>query len=89
MLDKARRTGKLLKAQSAIKKELEKIYVSGEKREFKVTIRGDKHVERVVINGEENKILKDLINDVTKKAEKKAEKKTRGYLGSLGIPGLE
>jgi len=89
MLDKARDAGRVIKTQSEIKKELASFFVSGEKREYEVVIRGDKRIEKLLIDGEEATVLKDLINSLMKKVEKKAEKKTRGMMRGLGIPGID
>ena len=89
MLGKAKDAGKMIKAQSEIKKELASIFASGERREYEVVVRGDKKIEKLLINGEEAKVLRDLINSVMKKVEKKAEKKTRGMMRGLGIPGID
>ena len=88
MLDKLKDLNKLRKAQSEIKKQLEQIYVSSEKNDMSVLIRGDKKIERLVVDGEENKELKDFLNVALKEVDKKVEKQMRGQLGDLGIPGL-
>ncbi|HLB51700.1 hypothetical protein A3F07_00710 [candidate division WWE3 bacterium RIFCSPHIGHO2_12_FULL_38_15] len=88
MLDKLKDLNKLRKAQSEIKKQLEQIYISSEKNDMSVLIRGDKKIERLVVDGEENKELKDFLNVALKEVDKKVEKQMRGQLGDLGIPGL-
>jgi DNA-binding protein YbaB len=88
MLDKLKNLNNIRKTQSQIKKQLEQIYISNEHKSILVKLRGDKRVERIVINGEENKDLKDLLNDTMKKVDKKVEKQMRGQLGDLGFPGL-
>jgi hypothetical protein len=48
-------------------------------------------VERVEVDGEEDKRLKEVFNKASKEVEKKVEKKMQsqfGNLGDLGIPGL-
>jgi len=45
-------------------------------------------VEKVEIEGDENKLMKDLMNDAMKEVDKKVEKQMRGQLQELGIPGL-
>ena len=79
---------KLRKKQSEIQKEMEKIFSTEEKGEFKVVVRGDRKVKLIEIDGEEQKDLKNLINDAMKDVNKKVEKKLRGQLSDLGIPGL-
>lgn len=88
MLDKLKDMNKLRKAQAEIKKELEQIFVKIDKGDYSILVRGDKKVEKLAIDGEEAKELKDLINDAMKEVDKKAEKQMRSHLGDLGIPGL-
>jgi len=88
MLEKLKDLNKLRKAQAEIKKQLEQIYVSSEKNDMSVLIRGDKRIEKIVIDGEENKELKDFLNDSLKGIDKKVEKQMRGQMGDLGFPGL-
>lgn len=88
MFDKLKDLNNLKKMQSQLKKQLEEIFVTNEKGDNSVLIRGDKKIEKIVINGEENKEMKDLLNDTMKQVDKKVEKQMRGQLGDLGIPGL-
>lgn len=88
MLDKLKDMNKLRKAQAEIKKELEQIFVKMDKGDYSILVRGDKKIEKLAIDGDEAKELKDLINDALKEVDKKAEKQMRGHLGDLGIPGL-
>lgn len=88
MFDKIKDLNKLKKAQSEIKKQLEGIFVSVEKRGYKVVIRGDKKIEKLEIDGEDNKELREVLNDTFKDVDKKVEKQMRGQLSDLGIPGL-
>lgn len=75
MFDKVKAIGKLKKMQSEIQKELEQIYIKKEKGNMEVVVRGDRKIEKIVINGEEDKRLKDFLNDALKDADKKAAKK--------------
>lgn len=75
MFDKVKAMGKLKKMQSELQKELEQIYVKKEKYNLEVVVRGDRRIEKIVIEGEEDKRLKDLLNDAIKEADKKAAKK--------------
>lgn len=68
---------KAQKAQSRMQKELQKIFAAEEKKGVKVVVRGDRKIEKIEIDGEEQKDLKELINSAMKEAEKKAEKKLR------------
>jgi len=88
MLDKLKDLNKLRKAQSEIKKELEQIFVSEEKSGIKVLIRGDKKIQKIEIDGEDQKDLRDTLNDTFKKVDKKVEKQMRGHMGDLGLPGF-
>jgi DNA-binding protein YbaB len=88
MFDKVKEMMKLQQIQGEIKKKLEQIFVSSEKNGVAVLVRGDKRIEKITINGEDQKQLRDMLNDAMKEAEKKAEKQMRGQLSNLGIPGL-
>lgn len=79
---------KLRKKQSQIQKEMEQIFAAEEKNEYKVVVRGDRKIELIEIDGEEQKELKNLINNALKEVNKKVEKKLRGQLSDLGLPGL-
>ena len=79
---------KLRKKQSAMQKEMEQIFSTAEKGDFKVVVRGDRKVELIEIDGEDQRDLKNIINDAMKDVNKKVEKKLRGQLSDLGIPGL-
>ncbi|MFC1621931.1 YbaB/EbfC family nucleoid-associated protein [Patescibacteria group bacterium] len=88
MLDKLKDANSLRKAQSQIKKEMEQIYVTEESRGVTIRVRGDKKIDFLEIEGEENKELRDVLNKAFKKVDKKVEKQMRGQLGDLGFPGL-
>ena len=74
--------------QSEVKRQLEQIFVTQEKGGIRVVIRGDKHIEKLEIDGEDRKDLRDLLNDSMKDVDKKVEKQMRGQLSDLGFPGL-
>ncbi len=88
MFDKIKDLNKLRKMQGELKKQLEQIFVTEEKRDIKVRIRGDKKIELIEINGEELKELRDILNDAFKEVDKKVQKQMKGQLGDLGFPGL-
>ena len=88
MLEKLRELNDFRKAQSEIKKELEQIFHSEIKRDIKVIVRGDKKIERIEINSEEQKELKDVINSAMKEIDKKSQKQLKGKLKGLGLPDL-
>ena len=66
-----------------VKKQLEQIFHVQEKGDSSILIRGDKHIEKIVIDGEERKDIKDLLNDGTKELDKKVEKKMRDQAGDV------
>ncbi len=88
MFDKLKDLHRLKKIQSDIKKQLEQIFVVQESGNIKVVVRGDKRIEKIEIDGEEDKNLKNLINEAMKETDKKVEKQMRGQMQDLGIPGL-
>jgi DNA-binding protein YbaB len=88
MFDKLKDLNRLRKIQSDLKRQLENIFVTTDKSGISLVIRGDKKIEKIIIDGEENKVLKDVINDAMKDVDKKVEKQMRGQLGDLGLPGL-
>ena len=85
MFDKLKDLNNLRKVQGQLKKEAERIFVQSEKRGNLVLIRGDKRIEKLVIDGIENKEIKELINDTMKAVDKKLEKVSRSHLSDLGI----
>jgi DNA-binding protein YbaB len=88
MFDKVKEIAKWKKIQDEIKHQQEQIFATVEKRDIKVVVRGDKKVEKIEIDGEENRDLKDAVNDAMKEIDKKLEKKLRGQAGDLGLPDL-
>ena len=88
MFDKLKELNNLRKMQGEIQKELEAITVTHEKDGVKIVIRGDKKIERILIDDEENKLFRDLINEALKEVDKKVEKQMRGRMGDLGLPGF-
>lgn len=88
MFDKLKDLNRLKKIQSDIKKQLEQIFVVQESGNIKIVVRGDKRIEKIEIDGEEDKNLKNLINEAMKETDKKVEKQMRGQMQDLGIPGL-
>jgi DNA-binding protein YbaB len=88
MFDKLKDMNRLRKMQADVKKQLEQIVISNEKSGMFVLVRGDKKIERIEIDGQEYKELRDLINDTMKMVDKKVEKQMRGQLSEMGFPGL-
>jgi len=79
---------RLRKEQSKMQKQMEQIFSAQEKRGYKVVVRGDRKIEAIYIDGQEQKDLKDVINDAMKDVNKKVEKQLRGQLSEMGFPGL-
>ena len=88
MFDKIKELNKFKQAQSKIKKQMEDIFSTREKDGFKIVVRGDKKIQKLEIDGEDQKELKDLINDTFSDVDKKVEKQMRGQLSELGFPDL-
>jgi len=85
MFDKIKDLNNLRKTQGEIKKELEQIFVEATKQGIEILVRGDKRVEKLEIDGVEQKALRDLINDTMKDVDKKVEKQMRGHMADLGL----
>lgn len=85
MLDKVKKINELRKAQSKIKKQLEEIMITDSSGDYEVRVRGDKRIEEIKINGEEDKELRNLLNSVMKDVDKKVQKKMRGQLSDFGL----
>lgn len=88
MFGKLKELNEFRKIQNEMKKQLEQIYVSGERGDYKITVRGDKKIEKIEIDGEEDADLKKLLNTVMKDVDKKVAKQLQGQLGNLGLPGF-
>lgn len=88
MFDKLKELNRIRKLQGELRKELEQLFVTVEKRDIKIVFRGDKKIEKLLIDGEEQKELKDLLNAGMKDVDKKVEKQMRGRMGELGLPGF-
>lgn len=88
MFDKIKQGKELLKMRSQAKemqKKLSGITESVEKGKFHVKVTADQKVEYIAIDGEEQKDLKDAINEAFKKVQKKAAQKMveEGGIGAL------
>lgn len=88
MLDKLKNLNKLRKAQSEIEKEMEQINSSAERDGIKVVVNANNRVVSIEVDGEEDAMLKDLLNNALKDARKKAEKQMRGRMSELGLGDL-
>jgi len=88
MFDKLKDVNKLRKLKSQIEKQQDQIWATRQKGDIEVTVNANKKVVLIKCGGEEDKRLKDLINDAMKEAEKKAEKKLRSQASELGLGDL-
>lgn len=88
MLDKLVKANKLRKAQSQIEKKMEQIQATSEKAGVRVTVNANNKIISIDVEGQEDKLLKDLINSALKSAKKKSEKQLRGQLSELGLGDL-
>lgn len=77
MLDKVKQAYQLKKAQADLQKIIEGLSVFEQKGDNSVVVTGDKKITKIVINGVENKALKDLINDAMKKMDIKLQKEMK------------
>ncbi len=77
MLDKVKQAYQLKKAQSDLQKLVEGLSVFEQKGDSSVVVTGDKKISKIIINGVENKALKDLINDAMKKMDTKLQKEMK------------
>jgi len=88
MFEKIKELNKLKHAQSKIKKQMEEIFSTKEKGNIRIVVRGDKRIQKLEIDGQDQKELRDLINEVFGDVDKKVEKQMRGQLKDLGLPDL-
>ncbi len=86
MFEKLKELNKFKQVQSKLKKQMEDIFSTTEKHGIKIVVRGDKKIQKIEIDGEDQKELKDLINDAFSDVDKKVEKQMRGQLKDLGLP---
>jgi hypothetical protein len=77
MLDKVKQAYQLKKAQSDLQKIIEGLSVFEQKGDNSVVVSGDKKITKIVLNGVENKALKELINDAMKKMDTKLQKEMK------------
>lgn len=83
MFDKVKALQKAKKMQSDIQKQLEQIFHQEESGDNLVLLRGDKKIEKIVVDGKERKDIKDLLNSGFKQLDKKSEKKMRDQAGGV------
>lgn len=77
MLDKVKQAYQLKKAQSDLQKMVESLSVFEQKGDNSIVVTGDKKITKIIINGVENKAIKDLINDAMKKMDAKLQKEMK------------
>lgn len=77
MLDKAKELLRVQKFQSEIKKRLESLTSFEQKGDNSVVVNGDKKIKSIIVNGKENKELKDLINAAMKNMDTKIQKEMK------------
>jgi DNA-binding protein YbaB len=85
MFDKAKTIMKFIKAKSDMEKKLEPIWATVERGNYKVVVNANKKVVSIEESGQENKVLRDLVNDAMKEAQKKAEKKMKASGEDFGL----
>ena len=88
MLDKIKNLYNLKRKSDEMRRKMAAVTAEIEEKGIRVLIRGDQHIEEIVIDGEKNDRVKDVLNRALKDVQKKAAKKVQGDLGDLGIPGL-
>ena len=81
--DKIKAVNQFRKMQSDIQKQTREVFHTEEKGKYRIVVRGDKMIEKIEVEGKEDKFLKDLLNDSLKEVEKKVEKKMKGQAGEL------
>lgn len=89
MFDKFKQLGELKKMRDQamqLKRQLAAEEMIVEEGDIKVVIRGDQTVKNVVIGGEEQKRLVDVLNQAIKKSQQQAAKKLQEMGG--GLSGL-
>ena len=88
MFDKIKDIAKWKKLKDEVKHQQEQVFATIEKKGYKIVVRGDKRIEKIEIDGDDYKDLRETINEALKEIDKKLEKKLRSQAGELGIPGL-
>lgn len=86
MFDKFKQIAELKKMRNEameLKRQLTAQEIVVEEEDIKVVVRGDQTVKNVVIQGEEQKRLVDILNKAIKKSQQQAAKKLQEMSGSL------
>ncbi|PJB42955.1 MAG: hypothetical protein CO106_05260 [Deltaproteobacteria bacterium CG_4_9_14_3_um_filter_44_9] len=64
---------------------MEKIVTVEEYRGVTISMRGDQHIEEVIVDGERDERLEEAFNKALKESQKEVAKKMQGRLGDLGL----
>jgi DNA-binding protein YbaB len=75
----------LKKKADSLKKEMEKIVTVEEYRGVTISMRGDQHIEEIIVDGEKDDRLEEAFNKALKESQKEVAKKMQGRLGDLGL----
>lgn len=81
MFDKAKLLAKAFKIKKMIESEMTEVEESG----IKIVVSGDQRVKFLSVNGDENRLLVDVINKAMKKSQENAARKMKE---SGGLEGL-
>lgn len=81
MFDKAKLLAKAFKIKRMIESEMTEVEESG----IKIIVSGDQRIKFLSVNGDENRLLVDVINKAMKKSQENAARKMKE---SGGLEGL-
>ena len=83
MLEKFKEINKWRKMKKDFDELSQSVSVTYEKDGIEITMKGDKKIERISIDGDENRLIKDIINETMKQVDKKLEKAAKQNQGQL------
>jgi hypothetical protein len=81
MFDKAKLMAQAFKLKKALESELTEVEENG----VLIKVSGDQKIKYLSVNGEENKILVEVINKAMKKSQESAAKKMQDLGGLEGL----
>lgn len=81
MFDKAKLMAQAFKLKKALESELTEVEENG----ILIKVSGDQKIKYLSVNGEENKILVEIINKAVKKSQESAAKKMQDLGGLEGL----
>ncbi len=87
-VDLAKKGNQLRKMQSQVKKDQQSVMHNEVSGTSEVLIRGDRKVEKIIIDGVDRKDIKELLNEANKGVDKKLEKKMKENTELLSMFGL-